>query len=482
MAVKVRRIANPITAFTITGVIVIMLIYIVINHSMTDTWTGIHHGLHIMLSNNEDTHGNINHTYTVSNPLCKHLFPSSIWFHPHHKTGTVLARNIHAILRSYCGILSHDKHKQRYDAWIYFLNFRDSPQSHTTWKGDNIRMHFWRDPVLTIVSGFTYHLTCKEHWASRHFTLDLFHIAATFFEYETDPFILFEAYLNATWTFNMDKEPPIWRNTLDKDHQITLKQFTKRQLEGPGAIRDLYLYYMNDVVNQISLKHYGDYYGFNIDFEDVAIHRRYNIFRGDEKRRAFNFNRYKTYKRWYKKKFVSDETFKYGLYFEMIRYLFVVFPEIYLWHVKMAKQPQEYELKMETWHSDFDHNMNVILDALNLIDSAENREILKQNSLSYIDIREERQKLANELKSQDSSRIDVPTDNGVERYVNDTKQKNKRRRERRKLREIQEEHIHTARNNTKYIHELLTLDMQICLLLKYVTNLIEYGWQYSTYC
>eukprot|EP01083_Nonionella_stella_P181282 648834_1 len=155
-----------------------------------------------------------------------------------------------------------------------------------------------------------------------------------------------------------------------------------------------------------------------------------NIFRGDEKRRAFNFNRYKTYKRWYKKKFVSDETFKYGLYFEMIRYLFVVFPEIYLWHVKMAKQPQEYELKMETWHSDFDHNMNVILDALNLIDSAENREILKQNSLSYIDIREERQKLANKLKSQDSSRIDVPTDNGVERYVNDTKEKNKRRRER----------------------------------------------------
>ncbi len=49
-------------------------------------------------------------------------------------------------------------------------------------------------------------------------------------------------------------------------------------------------------------------------------------------------------------------------------------------------------------------------------------------------------------------------------------------------RTVRTDHIHTARNDTKYIDLLLTLDIKLCLLLKHVTNVIEYGWIYSEYC
>eukprot|EP01083_Nonionella_stella_P091286 255208_1 len=485
--------------------------------------------------------------YTVLNPICKLLFPSSLMLLFHHKTGTVLARKFHATIRDYCGILFEDQWKRTSHNWLMYSHFRESDESQHTLNPDRVLIHFWRDPVLTIVSGFAYHITCTELWASWNLYREKLRIAGSFFNYNTDPFALYDAYRNVTWPFDVHKEPPTWRNRLTKEQEEVIKVFTGNRdyHGGPGSMRNLYLYYMNDVTNHISLKEYGDYYGFNIDFDDTMIHKQYNIFRED-KLKDLNFAVYKSINQWYGKMFASEETLKYGLYFEMMRFLFVVYPEIYYYHFDLVTQP-EYELKMETWHSDFERNMNVMLDALNLIDSKENREILKQNNYTDMDIQRQRDEVEERLKLQDVTRVNHQRDNGIEtierhedrcrrckiaKHTNEVldrrememanvayggedmeerrpRDRSRRPRERssryrqsrtphvrrlkshravraaaREIRRhaIREDHIHTARNNTKYVHELLTLDMQICLLLKHVTELIDYGWQYSAYC
>ena len=211
-------------------------------------------------------------------------------------------------------------------------------------------------------------------------------------------------------------------------------------------------------MNQINLKEYGDFYGFHLDIDDSAIHEQYNIFRGTEAEKTKRFRTYRTMNAWYSKMFGSAETMKYGLFFEMMRYLFGVFPEVYDFH--KVSDPEN-ELKMEVWGSDFDRNLNVILDRLNLIDSPENRVILEENGLSDVDIGAERQRLYLIMKEEDASMI----------------HKNEDRRL------IRSGHIHSGRNNTEYVEALLIgIDPGICLLLKHITNVIEYGWSHSQYC
>merc|ERR1712228_468650 len=109
--------------------------------------------------------------------------------------------------------------------------------------------------------------------------------------------------------------------------------------------------------------------------------------------------------------FQSNDTIQYGLYFEMMRYLFVIYPEIYHYHFNIITDPDN-ELKMEDWHNNFDENVDVMLDRLNLIDSPGNRDKLRQNGLSYIDITEERKRLHQTIKRQDPSKV-IPRDNGI---------------------------------------------------------------------
>merc|ERR1711879_470183 len=111
------------------------------------------------------------------------------------------------------------------------------------------------------------------------------------------------------------------------------------------------------------------------------------------------------------------------------------------------------------------------------IDSKENRAILKENGLSDIDIAAEREELYQQLKIQDASNAD-----------NNKKGKKRNRRTLKKHQQKHEEsellthHIHKERDNSVYIDALLGLDPQICLVLKHITNLIEYGWLYSDHC
>ena len=218
---------------------------------------------------------------------------------------------------------------------------------------------------------------------------------------------------------------------------------------------------MNDVINQINLKNYGDYYGFDLNFDDEWIHKHFNIFRGNKVKKANAFERFGNYQVWYREMFNYDETIKYGLYFEMRRYLFVSFAEIYDHHFNKISDRLN-ELKMEVWIKDFDQNANRILDVLNFIDTKENRDKLKMNGQINLDINQERELLLEAMRRED---VKLMVNNHV---YNDKIERNN--------------HIHIGRNNTKYIHALLTIDIQICLLLKHITNVIDYGWRYHQYC
>eukprot|EP01083_Nonionella_stella_P158255 514851_1 len=377
-------------------------------------------------------------------PVCELLFPSSMMFLTHHKTGTLLARKIHAILCDYCGMDN--------SSWYLVFNPIKTATTHT-W------IHFIRDPVLTIVSGFVYHMTCTEYWASRRLSTDLLRIASMFFDAAKDPFVInakYKAYLNSSSRSELtDQTLGLLRQFNATDN--IMYGISKYQHKSVGQrtmiqqMRDIYLYYMNSIASRISLKHYGDYYGFNIDFDDLKIHEEYNIFRGRTRRKEHHFAMYRSFSGWMVS-FRGLTEMKYGLYFEMLRYLFVVYPAIHYVHFEtVSNATHAYELKMESWQNDFDYNMNIILDALNLNDSPQNNKILRQNGWTRIDIQQERQVLANRLKSHDPSQSDS-------------------------------NHVHIGRNDTKYIHELLTLDPHICLLMKHVTNLIQYRWRYSEYC
>lgn len=186
-----------------------------------------------------------------------------------------------------------------------------------------------------------------------------------------------------------------------------------------------------------------------------------------------------------------------------MRYLFGVFPEIHDVHFKMISDPRN-ELKMEVWHSDFDRNLNVILDRLHLMDSPENRKRLKRNGLFDVDITAERDRLYSMMKTQDTSQVEGAEDNGIghieRRYGGEGWKDMLQRHEdlviryghgtnKRQLQGDSEEgewikvqHVHTARNDTQYIDALLTIDTQICLVLKHITELISYGWLYPQYC
>ena len=229
-----------------------------------------------------------------------------------------------------------------------------------------------------------------------------------------------------------------------------------------SSIRMLWLYYLHEVINNIDLKEYGDFYGFHLDFDDSEIHRKYNIFRGNDTQKVQKWKECENMNQWFQNMSRSDADLPYGLFFEMMRYLFGVFPEIYDFHFNMISDPEN-ELKMEVWMTDFDRNVNVLLDRLNLIDIPKNRKRLKHHLMFDVNIAAERKRLYRMLKSQDSSRTNPS--NGTRREML-----------------IDSKHIHKERDNAVYIDALLGLDPQICLLLKHITNLIDYGWSYSEYC
>ena len=81
----------------------------------------------------------------------------------------------------------------------------------------------------------------------------------------------------------------------------------------------------------------------------------------------------------------------------MMRYLFIIYPEIYDYHFNKINQGNA--LKMETWIDDFDQNANKILNVLNFNDTEQNRNKLKLNGIRDVNISQERDLLLKEIFS-----------------------------------------------------------------------------------
>ena len=132
-------------------------------------------------------------TKSVANPICRVLFPSSIQFLKHHKTGTVLARSIHEIIRKYCNISGAPSY-QNWELYIQFSTRLEEKGRGESIHNENVKMHLIRDPVLTIISGFNYHMTSSEPWTRKQFSMDIFNLLQHIFNHPKDATTLYETY------------------------------------------------------------------------------------------------------------------------------------------------------------------------------------------------------------------------------------------------------------------------------------------------
>ena len=82
--------------------------------------------------------------------------------------------------------------------------------------------------------------------------------------------------------------------TIQQRRRLLSLQWVSTKTSGLEAqqFRGYYLYYLHHFVNNIDLKKYGDFYGFELDFDDSEIHRKYNIFRGNESQKLQKWTQY----------------------------------------------------------------------------------------------------------------------------------------------------------------------------------------------
>ena len=403
--------------------------------------------------NNESTL-QLSKSHTIRNPVCRLLFPSKIQLIHHHKTGTVMSRKLLREIDRFCESQWNGKQHYEFLIFIGYAEFNKPNIHHGI-----THYHFIRDPVLTIISSFHYHKYCTEGFATHPFSIEHIEYAKQFFSNSTDMNEIRSIYDSLLYGFWNDLkankiEEVKYVDKTSKFQKLMLRQFWDRRI-GRMGIRYLYIYYMQYLAFSIDVKAHGKFYGFDLDLlNDDALSNvidRFNVFKNGS-----NYNEFMQQ--------FDGKLIKYGLYFSMIRYLFVVYPEIYDVHHRILNQEERkyHEFRMEDWINDFNGTAHKLLDALNFVDSVENREILRQNGCGDIDIEKERNELTKALSVQDTSKYNALS---------------KRNRHKQDVR-----HIHIHRNNTKYIHELLTMNEQICLMLKHVTILIDYDWRYSEYC
>ena len=400
--------------------------------------------------------------HRVKRPICQLLFPSRIHLIAHHKTGTVLSRNILREIDNFC----HSEWDSSMQ--MSFVRFLGEDHFNNHHSNVSVHFHFVRDPVLTIISGFHYHQSCDELFATHPITARNIEIVFNFFGKSTNLQTVRSLYHDLVYGFRDDLDRGIieeirYIDRTTKQQKSLIRDFWG-QRKGRMGIRYMFLFYMQYLAFSVDLNGFGDFYGFHLDFDDLEINRKFNIFRNlstlsnDTSHDMTNYNQFM-------QQFGTEDMIGFGLYFSMIRYLFVVFPEIYSVHfdVLSAAERQANVYKMEDWMSDFDGTIRRFMNALNLMPTDENKKILESNDCGTVHIGFERRMLGKALNHLDSTKEN--------KYAFRMSHHSKMMM-----------HVHSGRNNTKYIHELLTFDEQICCLLKHVTLLIEYEWMYTEYC
>ena len=150
---------------------------------------------------------------------------------------------------------------------------------------------------------------------------------------------------------------------------------------------------------------------------------------------------------------LNNINYKIGLFWEFVRYFHCEWPSIYIFQQIGDKwlNKAQYDID-EFMHGEFDQNMNKILNQLisNKDDFNNNTQIIGQRTKLF-------DKLKNEL---DISQIKkVKEDEHLDMHI-----------------------THNQYDINVVTHDLLTLDNQICKVIKNMTILLRFDWEYSQYC
>ena len=145
-----------------------------------------------------------------------------------------------------------------------------------------------------------------------------------------------------------------------------------------------------------------------------------------------------------------------GLFWELIRYYNCEWPHQYLMHKLGLKYFKDNNYISFNVDSKFDQNLNRLLNVMNIKDNFDNRQILRKYGYENVNITESRNTLYGMMKKEDLS-----------------------------VHEILADPDHVTKNDydkQEAIRLLLTLDKSICELIKHMTILLDFLWDYPMYC
>eukprot|EP01083_Nonionella_stella_P250982 866451_1 len=411
----------------------------------------------------------------LTHPICKRILWFPILLVSHHKTGHTLSYNMITKVQSFCTRQSvqsrvyarrariHNRTriytrlqkariKQIRKTFVTTLSPHPKIGFHQFHQNDQIDfkhsvvLHFMRDPVDTILSGFYYHAKANEKWLQR----SMYRSQYTKFRAQNE--ILFQDVISS----NVNKQ-------------------------------NYYQKYFKTASKNVSLC-------FNVP---TLISNGNNKFP-----RAPNL--VMSVQRLYRG--LSKNQVQMGLFWEFIRYYNCEWSYSYLMHQigsQYFKHYHVFHLSDFTSHSRFDENINRLLDILNIVVSKENVDRLNRFDGNYsLDrMAQQRDTLFELLKQEDKS--DVATKK--EKFLSEGITVRERYRDRLqrgrhhgpKRIPVQGGRLDGRRYPGRFasshftkgdfdrkesIKLLLTLDERICHILKHMTVWLEFEWNHSTFC
>ena len=279
-------------------------------------------------------------------------------------------------------------------------------------------LHWVRHPLNTIISGYHYHLKTDEDWVR-------------------DAFI---AQSHST-AIGM-KTPLLFLDILNNTVNASDFYTKYRRQEGivrvsSGKRRDDSMPLMNcfDTVPDSLLYAYINRFVEN----EIMRHSMYML------------DANVTLQRFYRR--LHGINYKIGLFWEFVRYFNCEWASIYVLQQigdRYYRNAAEYDID-EFMNGHFDENVNKILNQINFVDNAQNRRQLKDQNVS---IAKKRVTLLELLKD-----LDVSMDNKTDKHI-----------------------THNEYNFEIVTRDLLSLDVEICKLIKNMTILLKFEWHHAEYC
>ena len=371
--------------------------------------------------------------------FCNAILPKKpIFSMVHHKTGHDLSWSIGGVLRRYC---RHLLFKSEFSINGFINTCRPAKTPNKC-----IYVHWVRHPLNTIVSGFYYHLKTDEEWVNEWIISDSVNTAI-----DMDMNALYHDIIhNETKIDNYykkyRKERVIRASGTGKQRLLSKKRQMSQLLLCFDVSEKSILYeYVHEFMeNYIMNKDDAERYLIGSDINaNITMLRFYNILKGKD--------------------------YKIGLFWEFVRFFNCEWPSIYVLQ-EIGERYFNNVIKFDVddlmrREGGFDDGMNKLLDGLEMIENEENHKKLEAHKVMSTNINIQRDILMDRL-----SELDVTRNKS-------SGHKSKKSKEHLKM------HItHNSYHLDQVSHDLLTLDRNICRLIKNMTQLLLFEWGYHHYC